>query len=115
MSSSHSKALDPDFWLKNTKAVTPLERLGPQNQKLLRYLMGGRSLTPAMAFMTMHIGSLTSRISDLRKAGYPIMDEWKKDANGADYKSYWLEAPKVKNPKTKTPKIANDGPTSQEG
>lgn len=66
-------------------------KLSPQNQKIFDYLKTGRSLTPLIAFTTMNIGSITKRISELKRAGYRIKSEWKTHPNGQSYTSYTLE------------------------
>lgn len=73
-----------------TKAMSPPERLSPQNRYVLEALQSGRTLTNIIALTTMGIGSLTSRIAELRKAGHPIVDEDREDMRGKRYKAYKL-------------------------
>nr|DAZ73812.1 MAG TPA: helix-turn-helix domain protein [Caudoviricetes sp.] len=47
-----------------------------QNERVLRHLMDGGTLTQAEAFQEYGIGRLSSRICELRKAGYPIEREF---------------------------------------
>ena len=67
-----------------------------QNDMLHAYLGTHRSLTQSIALNNLGVGSLTSRIAQLRKkmkaAGDTerILDEWKKDFNGKKYKQYHL-------------------------
>lgn len=44
-----------------------------QNSRILRYLMEGKSLTPLQALKLFDTWSLSSRISDLIKEGFPIV------------------------------------------
>lgn len=43
-----------------------------QCERILRHLQDGNTLTQAEAFMEYGIGRLSSRICELRAAGYPI-------------------------------------------
>ena len=47
-----------------------------QNERILRHLMDGGTLTQAEAFQEYGVGRLSSRICELRKAGYPIEREF---------------------------------------
>lgn len=71
------------------KLSTP-EGLNAQSKLVLEYLQGGRSLTPMIAMVSLGIGSLTSRVAELRKAGVEISDSWEKDHFQRRYKTYWL-------------------------
>ena len=72
------------------------EVLSPQNKTLLTYLEGGRHITQLIALSNLGLGSLTSRVSQLRKAllehdlPYEIAGDWKEDFSGQSYKSYSL-------------------------
>lgn len=46
-----------------------------QNERILRHLNDFGTLTNAEAFTEYGIGHLASRISELRKAGHPIVSE----------------------------------------
>nr|DAZ63911.1 MAG TPA: helix-turn-helix domain protein [Caudoviricetes sp.] len=65
-----------------------------QNERVLRHLMDGGTLTQAEAFQEYGIGRLSSRICELRKAGYPIAREFvtKKNRYGENvsFCRYWL-------------------------
>lgn len=67
------------------------KELSPQQQMLIDYLKAGHSLTQQIAINALGIGSLTSRIAELRKLGFAITDETHKDFHGASYKKYRLE------------------------
>lgn len=73
----------------STPQPTP-EGITAQAQLVLDYLKAGRTLTPMIAMVSLGIGSLTSRIAELRKAGVEIGDEWYKDHFKRRYKTYWL-------------------------
>jgi hypothetical protein len=62
-----------------------------QNQQILEFLKGGRSITPIEALN--HIGCmrLASRISDLKKEGHDIKSEMVHSSDtGKKYARYWL-------------------------
>lgn len=65
-----------------------------QNERILRHLMDGGTLTQGEAFQDYGIGRLSSRICELRKAGYPIEREFvtKKNRYGENvsFCRYWL-------------------------
>lgn len=52
-----------------------------QNERILRHLMDGGTLTQAEAFQEYGIGRLSSRICELRAAGYPIEREFETKRN----------------------------------
>ncbi len=64
--------------------------LNPQATIVLDYLKSGRDLTGLIAMVTLGVVSLTSRISELRKAGYDIQSAISKDHNGKRYRKYWM-------------------------
>lgn len=47
-----------------------------QCERILRHLQDGNTLTQAEAFLEYGVGRLSSRICDLRRAGYPIKGEF---------------------------------------
>ena len=49
-------------------------------------------LSPMKAFTKLGITKLSTRIGELRRAGYDISDEWVKPKRGksSPYKEYWL-------------------------
>lgn len=47
-----------------------------QTERILRHLQDGGSLTQAEAFGEYCVGRLSSRICELRRAGYPIKGEF---------------------------------------
>lgn len=66
------------------------QQLAPQTRLVLDYLSTGRELTGMIAFMNLGVASLTSRIAELRKAGYEINDKHSHDHFGKRYKKYWM-------------------------
>ena len=70
-----------------------------QNERILRHMEDGRTLTQAEAFQEYGIGRLSSRICELRAAGYPIKREFetKKNRYGepVSFCRYWLEGTKA--------------------
>ncbi len=87
----------------NAKArQVPIEKLSPQNQRLVKYLQTGRSLSSLIALTTMGIGSVSKRVSELNRKGYDIVSTWKTDATGREYVSYSLANPEPKNPRKTT-------------
>lgn len=47
-----------------------------QSERILRHLQDGGSLSQAEAFLEYGVGRLSSRICELRRAGYPIKGEF---------------------------------------
>lgn len=62
--------------------------LTPQAKLVLEYLKSGRELTPLIAAHTMGVSSVTTRISELRKAGHKVTATWSRDHFGKRYKKY---------------------------
>jgi hypothetical protein len=76
-----------------TKSLVPptsTAALSPQQSLVIQYLQAGRSLTNLIALTNLGVGSLTSRVAELRTLGYQIIGENRKDFNGKDYVSYTL-------------------------
>lgn len=66
-------------------------RMGTQAHKILEHLKSEGSITGAEAYLIYKARSCTKRISELRKAGYSIKSEWRKDVTGQRYVRYWLD------------------------
>lgn len=64
--------------------------LTPQQRTILEYLQAGRTLTNQIALNNLGIGSLTSRVAELRSMGHGIKEEWGSDFHGKRYKKYAL-------------------------
>lgn len=66
-----------------------------QSERILRHLQEGGTLTQAEAFLEYGVGRLSSRICELRRAGYPIRREFvtRKNRYGEHtlFCKYWLE------------------------
>jgi hypothetical protein len=80
------------------RSLAFIVNLSPQTRIVYDYLKSGRSLTQVIALTNLGVGSVTSRVSELRKAlvkegdAERIVDEWKQDYSGQKYKSYKLAA-----------------------
>lgn len=64
--------------------------MSPSVRKVYEYLVTGRKLTNLVAMANLGVGSLTSRIAELRKLGLDIRDEWREDHARKRYKAYWM-------------------------
>ena len=66
-----------------------------QNQRILAYMNEFGSITPLDAMRDLGVYRLTSRVYDLRKLGYMIVDDWVEVSNRwgekTRVKSYRLE------------------------
>jgi hypothetical protein len=67
------------------------QEMTPQQRLVLDYLHGGHKLTNLVAVANLGVGSLSSRIAELRKMGYAIEDEVRKDHWGSTFKSYYMK------------------------
>jgi hypothetical protein len=82
---------------KDTLPAAP--PLSEQNKIILEYLhQPGRTLTNLIALTNLGIGSLTSRISELRQMGHEIVSEPATDFHGRRYIKYSLKQPKPETP-----------------
>jgi hypothetical protein len=64
--------------------------LRPQTRKVLSHLERRGTITPMEAQVTHAVFSLSSRIAELRKAGFPITKTLRKDEGGHRYARYTL-------------------------
>jgi len=62
-------------------------------QKLLKYLQNGRDITANQARAKFGITNVSARMSELRKAGYPIYLNEKTTSQGYTIKAYRLGTP----------------------
>lgn len=65
-----------------------LTRAAPQSALVLEYLSSGRGLSGLIAHTVLGVTSLTTRISELRKAGIPITGEWYHDHQNKRFMVY---------------------------
>jgi hypothetical protein len=79
--------------------MTTPPNMSPQVKLVLDYLQTGRSITPLLAITNLGVASLTTRISELRKMGFKIFDEWSFDHFERRYKRYWMEIEKAEGAK----------------
>jgi hypothetical protein len=77
--------------------MTPSDhKLTGQQQVVLDYLMRGRTLTNKVALTCLGVGSLSSRIAELRKMGFEIVDSFEEDQlTGRLFKKYNIGAHSV--------------------
>ena len=64
--------------------------LKPQERLVWEYLLTGRTLTNLVALTNLGVGSLTSRIAELRRRGGRIESDWEEDHFHRRYKRYWV-------------------------
>ena len=69
--------------------------LKPSAQRVLAYMINNGSITGTDAIMRLHTTELRSRISELKKVGYPISYKWEphknEDGTCGRHKRYFLE------------------------
>jgi hypothetical protein len=65
-------------------------RLGTQCRKILAHLERYGEITNNSAFTTYHVSRLSDVIMKLRRAGYAIETEMKRDGIGGQYAKYHL-------------------------
>lgn len=75
-------------------------KLSTQQQIVWDYLKAGRTLTNTVALTCLGVGSLSSRIAELRKLGFPITDSDGVDRFERRYKKYVTD---VREPSGGTP------------
>ena len=65
-----------------------------QQEMIIDYMEANKYITPADAFVDLSITKLATRVSELKRAGYAICDEWVEDKNKfgqpVRYKKYWI-------------------------
>lgn len=74
----------------DNKKPPSLDDLSAQNRLLVEYMQAGRTLTNHVALLELKIGSLSSRISELRRFGWPVKISSKRDHYGRRYYAYSL-------------------------
>jgi len=91
--SKTTKPVAPDGQPDSKGAPVSLEAatigaLTPQQGLVVNYLRAGHTLTPLIALTNLGIGSITSRVAELKKAGYPIEATPDQDFHGGRYMKY---------------------------
>ena len=66
--------------------------LTTQQGIVIDYLRRGSTLTNKVALTCLGIGSLSSRIAELRRLGFHIADRFDRDRDGRSYRKYDLVA-----------------------
>lgn len=67
-------------------------KLSTQHKLIVAYLEKGRTLTNKVALTCLGIGSLSSRVSELRRAGFLFEVEDEMDHAGKVFRKYRLKA-----------------------
>ena len=66
-----------------------------QYEDILKYMHDFGSITPMEAFSDLGITKLATRISEMRRDGFEIADDWMKKKNRYGktirFKKYWME------------------------
>jgi len=62
-----------------------------QHKDIIEYLGAGHTLTGLEALRLMGTMKLASRVSELKRMGYPIKSEMVRGDNGKHFCRYWLE------------------------
>jgi helix-turn-helix protein len=87
---SKLKAVKSDTLTLGTPTLADDLRLGNQCRKILAHLLRYGEVTNNAAFITYHVSRLSDVIMKLRRAGYDITTEMKKDGVGGQYAKYLL-------------------------
>lgn len=74
---------------KTTKP-TPVEDLSTQNALLVRYMQERGPISNLIAITNLGVGSLSKRMAELSRLGWPVLKRRKKDFGGKDYVEYFL-------------------------
>jgi hypothetical protein len=77
--------------LATTLPHDTVEALPTSTRLVYDYLVSGKTLTNLIALANLGVGSMTSRLSELRRAGLDIKETWAKDHNGSRYKKFWVK------------------------
>jgi hypothetical protein len=77
------------------KSPTERRKMATKTQKVLDYLLSGKSITSWDAIQKFHATRLSAIIFKLKKKGYPIASSLEydidKDGNPVKYSVYWME------------------------
>ena len=63
-------------------------KTGSQNDRLLKYLTSGKTITRYEAMLMFRVQNITARMSDLYRAGFQVKTFIKTDPNGQSYAQY---------------------------
>ena len=64
-----------------------------QTSEMINHMKRGKRLTRLIALYEYRVQNITGRIADLRKAGWNIKTDKKRDAHNAIYAEYYLGKP----------------------
>lgn len=73
---------------RQDKVTDTLPRI---QKKVYDLLAGGGKYSTADISICLHLGDPRGHISELRKKGIPILDEWQESEYGTRYKVYFLK------------------------
>jgi hypothetical protein len=65
------------------------EKVTPQEKLVLDYMKANGSITQKQSTDDLGVSRLASRVSSLRKSGYPIVKEWEYGRNRRGEKCHW--------------------------
>lgn len=71
-------------------SVEPL-KLTPQQARIIQYMEPGSTLTNVVAMTVLQVGSLSRRITELRRLGFTIKDRMDQGHDGRSFKKYDLD------------------------
>lgn len=82
------KFADGECCLVLDSECSSVTKLAPQTRAILDHLKRVGTISGVEAQALYRARSLTKRISELRRAGYPIVAEWKRDHTQQRYRRY---------------------------
>lgn len=68
-----------------------LPKEGTSQRTVYDYLVSGRKLTRQIADTNLGVGSVSSRIAELRRKGLEIEEDWAEDHFNRRYKRYFIK------------------------
>lgn len=76
---AYNKELIKSVPTPRTILYTTPRTLSPQAHMVLEYLRSGRGLSNLIALNVLGVGSLSSRVAELRKKGFDIAGDWRRE------------------------------------
>lgn len=80
----------PSFDAPAYSKVAQRKALSPQNRRLLAALQSGRTVTRLTSMFDLQIACVTTRVVELRDAGFDVKTRMRQDNNGRRYAEYYL-------------------------